>query len=249
MNASALALLLFLPGAALAQGYAGLADAEGGFAPVTAPAALAFPRDHGPHPDFRVEWWYLTANLTGADGADYGVQWTLFRSAMAPGADAPGWANGQVWMAHAAATGAGEHRFAETFARGGVGQAGVEAAPFRAWIDDWSMTATGAPGDATGRAAAHRRRRRLRLRPDARRRPPAGAAGRGRLQPEVGGRAGLLLLQPAVLHGARHAEPRRPRRRGDRAGMARPRVVERAADRGAGGLGLVRAAPRRAGRS
>jgi predicted secreted hydrolase len=51
-------------------------------------------------------------------------------------------------MAHAAATSATDHRFAETFARGGVGQAGVEAAPFRAFIDDWHMTATGAPGDA-----------------------------------------------------------------------------------------------------
>ena len=67
---------------------------------------------------------------------------------MAPGADDPGWANGQVWMAHAAATSATDHRFAETFARGGVGQAGVAPAPFRAVIDDWSMTATGAPGDA-----------------------------------------------------------------------------------------------------
>jgi predicted secreted hydrolase len=148
MNGKVLALLFFLPGAALAQGYAGLADQAEGFAPVTAPAALAFPRDHGAHPDFRVEWWYLTANLKGADGADYGAQWTLFRSAMAPGADGPGWGNGQVWMAHAAVTSAADHRFAETFARGGVGQAGVEPAPFRAFIDAWSMEATGVAGDA-----------------------------------------------------------------------------------------------------
>jgi predicted secreted hydrolase len=148
MNAKVMAMLMFLAGPAFAQGYAGLADAAGDFTPVTAPAALAFPRDHGAHPDFRIEWWYLTANLRGDDGADYGVQWTLFRSAMAPGADDPGWGNGQVWMANAAATGAATHRFAETFARGGVGQAGVEAQPFRAHIDDWSMTATGAPGDA-----------------------------------------------------------------------------------------------------
>ena len=148
MNARLLALLLLFPGPALPQGYAGLSDSAEGFAPVTAPAALAFPRDHDAHPDFRIEWWYLTANLRGADGADYGIQWTLFRSAIAPGADDPGWANGQVWMAHAAATSATDHRFAETFARGGVGQAGVAPAPFRAVIDDWSMTATGAPGDA-----------------------------------------------------------------------------------------------------
>ena len=33
-------------------------------------------------------------------------------------------------MAHAAATSATAHRFAETFARGGIGQAGVTLAPF-----------------------------------------------------------------------------------------------------------------------
>ncbi len=50
-----------------------------------------------------------------------------------------GWANQQIWMGHAAVTRADTHRFAQTFARGGVGQAGVDAAPFRAWIDDWEM--------------------------------------------------------------------------------------------------------------
>ena len=44
-------------------------------------------------------------------------------------------------MAHAAVTRADTHRTTETFARGGVGQAGVEAAPFRAWIDAWQMRA------------------------------------------------------------------------------------------------------------
>ena len=43
-------------------------------------------------------------------------------------------------MAHAAATSATSHRVTETFARGGIGQAGVTLDPFRAWIDDWSMT-------------------------------------------------------------------------------------------------------------
>src|SRR5260221_4853918 len=42
-------------------------------------------------------------------------------------------------MAHAAVTSANTHRYSETFARGGVGQAGVEAKPFRAWIDSWEM--------------------------------------------------------------------------------------------------------------
>ena len=127
------------------------------------------------------------------------MQWTLFRSAMAPGADEPGWGNGQVWMAHAAATGAATHRFAETFARGGVGQAGVAAAPFRAFIDDWSMTATGAPGDALAglRLAAGGDGFGYDLTLAADRPPvPQGEAGFS-VKSEAG--PGLLLLQPAVL--------------------------------------------------
>ena len=42
-------------------------------------------------------------------------------------------------MAHAAVTTPNTHRAAERFARGGVGQAGVTAAPFSAWIDNWAM--------------------------------------------------------------------------------------------------------------
>ena len=42
-------------------------------------------------------------------------------------------------MGHAAVTRADTHRFAQVFARGGIGQAGVDAKPFHAWIDDWEM--------------------------------------------------------------------------------------------------------------
>ena len=43
-----------------------------------------FPRDHGPHPQFRSEWWYFTATLTDTAGQAYGAQFTLFRQALAP---------------------------------------------------------------------------------------------------------------------------------------------------------------------
>ena len=126
-------------GRALAQGFAGLGRDVAGFAPVVPGKSLSFPADHGPHPDFRIEWWYLTANLADASGAAHGVQWTLFRQAMAPGAQLEGWANQQIWMGHAAVTRADTHRFGETFSRGGIGEADVEAQPFRAWIDSWEM--------------------------------------------------------------------------------------------------------------
>lgn len=135
------AAFLALAAAARAQGFAGLQEKADGFAPVVPGRAFSFPADHGPHPEFRIEWWYVTANLRDAGGVAHGAQWTLFRQALQPGPPREGWATQQVWMAHAAVTRADTHRTAETFARGGVGQAGVEAAPFRTFIDAWQMSA------------------------------------------------------------------------------------------------------------
>ncbi len=42
-------------------------------------------------------------------------------------------------MGHAAVTTADDHYFSERLARGGIGQAGVTAEPFSAWIDEWAM--------------------------------------------------------------------------------------------------------------
>ncbi|MBN8971411.1 MAG: iron ABC transporter permease [Rhizobiales bacterium] len=126
---------------AWAQGFAGLGGEAAGFARVVPGKRFVFPDDFGAHPEFRIEWWYVTANLRDASGVAYGAQWTLFRQAMAPGPQREGWANQQVWMGHAAVTSATTHQFAETFARGGVGQAGADVAPFEAWIDAWRMSA------------------------------------------------------------------------------------------------------------
>src|SRR5215475_6579096 len=135
------ALALGLSRKSLAQGFAGLGESADGFAAVTSGKQFAFPADHGPHPEFRIEWWYVTANLRDAAGNAYGAQWTLFRQALQPGTNLEGWATQQVWMAHAAVTRADTHRTTEIVARGGIGQAGVEAEPFRAWIDAWQLRA------------------------------------------------------------------------------------------------------------
>jgi predicted secreted hydrolase len=138
MNVKFLLLLCCVPFAVMAQGFSGLGTDAEGFATPQPDPVFQFPADHGPHPDYRIEWWYLTANLNGPDGTSYGLQWTLFRSALAPG-EAEGWTSPQVWFAHAAITTPEQHMATERFARGGIGQAGVEAAPFRAWIDDWTL--------------------------------------------------------------------------------------------------------------
>src|SRR5215831_18658580 len=133
------AALLALAAKARAQGFAGLEEKADGYAHVIPGKVFSFPADHGPHPEFRIEWWYVTANLKDSSGTPFGAQWTLFRQALAPGAQREGWANEPIWMAHAAVTRADTHRFNQTYARGGIGQAGVTAEPFAAWIDSWAM--------------------------------------------------------------------------------------------------------------
>jgi len=130
------------PAALLAQDVLGnLRDQGLGFAQVTPGRGLQFPRDHGAHPDYRVEWWYLTANLADRDGRQWGLQWTLFRQALSPRQVEAGWQSNQVWMAHAAITTPEGHFYEQRYARGGIGQAGVNRISddgyFDAWIDDW----------------------------------------------------------------------------------------------------------------
>ena len=130
----------------------------------------------------------------------YGAQWTLFRQATKPGAQQEGWANQQLWMGHAAVTRADTHRTSETFARGGVGQAGADANPFLAWIDAWEMRGLDAM-NATNMAPLELKASgadfNYALRLDADR--PLVLQGDGRLQPQIAARAGLLLLQPAAF--------------------------------------------------
>ncbi len=138
MNVKALILFMMLPISSWAQGYAGLGGDAEGFARPEPGYSFQFPRDYGPHPAFRIEWWYLTANLKDAEGGDYGIQWTLFRSALKP-FEQGGWQSPQIWMGHAAVTTPEAHYFTERLSRGGIGQAGVTAEPFEAWIDEWHM--------------------------------------------------------------------------------------------------------------
>ena len=132
------------------RGFAGLGSNADGFKAVVPGQDIQFPKDLGPHPDFRIEWWYVTANLTAENGQIFGAQWTLFRQATKPGTIGPAspeWSSSEFWMGHAALTSADRHYSAEKIARGGIGQAGVKPAPFEAWIDDWNFAAIPASAD------------------------------------------------------------------------------------------------------
>lgn len=46
------------------------------------PATFSFPRDHGRHPGFRTEWWYLSGRLLSQDGGEWAYHFTIFRRAL-----------------------------------------------------------------------------------------------------------------------------------------------------------------------
>lgn len=102
-----------------------------------------FPKDHGPHPDFRAEWWYYTGNLADAQGNRYGYQFTIFRRGITPGQPEreSEWATHQIYFAHFTVTDvAGEtFEYHERYSRGGPDLAGAQGQPYyHVWIDDWA---------------------------------------------------------------------------------------------------------------
>jgi predicted secreted hydrolase len=121
-----------------------------GYARARVPRPLAFPDDHGPHPEFRTEWWYYTGNLASTEGRRFGFQLTFFRVAQAPTAAprASAWATSQIYMAHFALTDVAGQRFfpAVRLVRGALDLAGASARPFRAWAEGWSVGAEGTSG-------------------------------------------------------------------------------------------------------
>ena len=129
-----------------------LAEVMGGdaasFAQAIEPRNFEFPKDHGPHPEFRTEWWYFTGNLQTPQGRHFGYQFTLFRSALAsePVRATSQWATNQVYMGHFAVTDTQAEKFYhfERFSRGAVELAGAQTEPFRVWLENWSVSSQGA---------------------------------------------------------------------------------------------------------
>ena len=125
-------------------------DNSAGYARATAPRHFSFPKDHGPHDDFRQEWWYYTGNLTSAEGRHFGYQLTFFRYALAPQPVPRGsaWATRQIYLVHFAVTDVRAGRFysEERTSRAALGLAGAGAVPFKVWVEDWIAQGEGAQG-------------------------------------------------------------------------------------------------------
>ncbi|MEA3291617.1 MAG: carotenoid 1,2-hydratase, partial [Pseudomonadota bacterium] len=134
-------------GSAKVAGLLGGEAAEG-FMRAYEPRSFVFPRDHGVHPGFRSEWWYITGNLESAEGRRFGFQVTFFRFAMSPpvaGKRESHWAADHVWMVHVAVTDprGRRHHAEERLAREALGLAGASRDPFKVWLEDWSLSGTG----------------------------------------------------------------------------------------------------------
>ena len=113
------------------QVYAG---EESHYLSVTGPCNLTFPKDHGLHAGYRIEWWYYTGNLQAESGAQYGYQLTFFRNQISPpGAERQwpephsAWRTQQVYAGHAAISDIykKKHYQSELLVRGSLGLAGV----------------------------------------------------------------------------------------------------------------------------
>ena len=142
---------------------------EQGWAYADKPLQFSFPVDHGPHPKFRSEWWYLTSVLQDAQGHEYGMQFTLFRQALFPqdillsevselpinaavisgtrsesqeDGQQSAWRTNQAYLGHFALTdvNARQHFHAQRFGRGHPSFAAVTTIPkFSARISDWYL--------------------------------------------------------------------------------------------------------------
>ena len=103
---------------------------------------LQFPEDHGAHPDYRQEWWYVTGWLKTAKGEDLGFQITFFRArpdieTRNPSSFTPR----QVLLAHAALSDPkhGRLKHDERAARTALGLAGSREGNTEVWVDDWKL--------------------------------------------------------------------------------------------------------------
>ncbi len=123
-------------------------DPTRSFAQAEQPRQFRFPADHGPHNEYRTEWWYFTGNVDNGKERRFGYQLTFFRfrPTLKPRGGRSYWRTEQLYMAHLALTDIDSQQFhaVERFSRGAAGLAGARTGELQVWLDDWSVAATSA---------------------------------------------------------------------------------------------------------
>lgn len=110
--------------------------------------SFIFPRDHGAHPDFKIEWWYTTGNVISREGQRFGFKLTFFRAALIPPAERLGprtpLATDQLYMAHFAISDITnrQHATFERIGRPGLGQGSSSTETLRVEMGEWHTIMT-----------------------------------------------------------------------------------------------------------
>jgi predicted secreted hydrolase len=106
---------------------------------------MRFPHDEGSHPDFRIEWWYITGWLNEPE-RPLGFQITFFRARPELKHDNPSrFAPRQILVAHAALSDPARGRLihAQRAARSGFALSGADEGRTQVWIDAWRLLQAG----------------------------------------------------------------------------------------------------------
>ena len=125
---------------------------------------FSFPRDHGSHPDYKIEWWYLTGHLFTAKTASaparrFGFQATFFRSAaprhVAARPASATFGHDQLYLAHMALIDVSTGRFLH---QERLNRSGWDAAASTDTLDvrngDWSLRLAPASPSASADSTA-----------------------------------------------------------------------------------------------
>ncbi len=99
-----------------------------------------FPRDHGQHPAYLLEWWYYTGIVENNRGRRFGFQLTFFRKGLAPfHRRRSAWAVRSLYLAHAALSDlqAGRHLQAGLVGRDSLGLSGARPDRHGVWLSPW----------------------------------------------------------------------------------------------------------------
>lgn len=116
--------------------------AQAQFRPALPGYQFEFPRDHFAHPEFELEWWYYTGNVSTAEGRRFGFELTFFRNAVERGQPVTSvWDADQLYLAHFAISDIEGRRFfkAERLNRAGPGLAGADLDRSLIWNGNWQV--------------------------------------------------------------------------------------------------------------
>ena len=113
-----------------------------GFKSVDKPYQWNFPYDHGLHPDYQVEWWYITGHLKseGDDEYNYGFEYTFFRIGNSFDQSQNAWSFKNIFITHFTVTDDIEssfneyefsHRESKGIAFSDIGNLNIKNGPFK----------------------------------------------------------------------------------------------------------------------